>query len=157
MKPTLLTVALCCLASIDHLHLLGKRCLPELVHSTAAGLASFQFPPREFFPTLKPLSVSPCFPRRLCPWLFNGEAKLQAFPFHRDFPCNTPLVGLPSCSQTQPHVHGLQSTALNLQLLIYLLTCLLSLSPSRHFPTAWVNFHFSNTVNLAQSLVPHTY
>lgn len=65
MKPTPLIVVLCCLASGDGIPLLGKRGLPKLVRSTPVGLASFQFPPWEFFPTLEPLSVSPFLPMAL--------------------------------------------------------------------------------------------
>lgn len=67
MEPTLLTVALCCLASVDSLHLLGKRCLPELAHLLQQDCPLSSSHTQEFLPTLDPLSVSPIFAQKALP------------------------------------------------------------------------------------------
>lgn len=137
---------------------------PRAGPSTPAGLPSFQFPHTGIPSHLRPfICVTHFCPEGFALGPFPGgllsswESQLQAFPFQTDFPCNTLLAGSPQLFLLIPCVHDLHSTALNLQLLIYLSPCLLSISLERNFPGVWYYFWFSNTVHLAQSLVPHTY
>lgn len=149
MKPWLLAAALSCLASVVS--------PPSPAAPPAGPLASLQFPQQgEFTPTLEPLSGHLFGPKALPVALYlmsPPHLRLLASSCPPHISPHTLLMSYPNYSQSQPCVHDLHNAVLNVKLLIYLSTCLLSVCPQRKVSGAQC-FSFPSTVNSAYSLAP---